>query len=102
MFCPKCGQLNLDKALSCQKCGARLPASDGTSTAAAVPQAIAASGIYAGFWKRFAALILDYFAVVVLSMLAGAIVGFLYGISSSGADEKFAEMLGGFGRPPGW
>jgi uncharacterized RDD family membrane protein YckC len=102
MFCPKCGQLNLDKAQSCQKCGARLPASDGTSPAAAVPQAIVATGIYAGFWKRFAALIIDYLVVVVLSVLAGAVVGFLYGIASSSADKESAEGLGGLAGLAVW
>ena len=95
MFCPKCGQLNLDKAQSCQKCGARLPASDGTSTAAAGPQAIVATGVYAGFWKRFAAFIIDYFVVVVLAMLGGAIVGLVYGIASSSVNKESAEGLGG-------
>jgi len=95
MFCPKCGQLNLERVQTCQKCGARMPPQDGTSAASPVPPAASASGIYAGFWKRFAALIIDYFAVVVLAMLAGAIVGFVYGISSSGSGKDTAETLGG-------
>jgi uncharacterized membrane protein YvbJ len=72
MFCPKCGQLNLDKVQSCQKCGTRLPASDGAGGSVSAPQAVSATGLYAGFWKRFAALIIDYFVVVVLAVLADA------------------------------
>ena len=95
MFCPKCGQLNLDKVQTCQKCGARLPVSDAAGGAAPAPQAVVATGIYAGFWKRFAALILDYFVVVILAVLAGAIVGLLYGIASSSVNKETAEGLGG-------
>ena len=102
MFCPKCGQLNLDKVQACQKCGARLPGSDGASGTVPVQQAIVAAGIYAGFWKRFAALILDYFVVVILAMLVGAVVGLLYGIGSSGSEEKTAETLGGFAGIGAW
>ncbi len=102
MFCPKCGQLNLEQVQTCQKCGARMPSLDGTSTAAPVPPAIAANGIYAGFWKRFAAFVIDYFIVVVLAMLAGAVVGFVYGISSSGVDQKLAGMMGGITGLAAW
>ena len=102
MFCPKCGQLNLDKVQSCQKCGARLPVSDGAGGAAPAQQAPIATGIYAGFWKRFAALIIDYVVVLVLSVLAGAVIGLLYGASSGGGDTKTAESLGGFAGIAVW
>ncbi len=57
MYCQKCGAQNDDQAAFCDKCGAALqkPLS-GTASAASVYPATAQ---YAGFWRRFAAYLID-------------------------------------------
>src|SRR5437868_3363085 len=50
MFCPRCGQSNEAVARFCQSCGNDLAGNKPTA---------AAGTIYAGFWKRFAAMIID-------------------------------------------
>ncbi len=92
MYCPKCGQQNDDSSRFCVKCSAQLPLSGG-SLPFAQAQATA-TVIYAGFWKRFAAFILDYIIVVVLSMLAGGVIGFIQGAASNSSDEGLVVGLG--------
>ena len=60
--CPSCGNINVEAAAYCSKCGAALPAA-ATYTAVATAQ-------YAGFWMRTAALFLD---VLVLGLLGAAL-----------------------------
>lgn len=57
MYCQKCGAQNDDQAAFCDKCGTALqkPLS-GTASAASVYPATAQ---YAGFWRRFAAALID-------------------------------------------
>ena len=92
MYCPKCGQQNDDNARFCVKCGSQLPISH--VAIPSVAAAVAVTGAYAGFWKRFAAFILDYLIVMVLGLVAGGIVGFIYGMSVTPPDKKIAEALG--------
>ncbi|MBI3045306.1 MAG: RDD family protein [Betaproteobacteria bacterium] len=89
MYCPKCGQQNDDNARFCVKCAAQLPFS-----AAAAEPASGATGIYAGFWKRFAAVVIDYLILVASAAVVGGIVGFIYGASSGSFNQKSAEGLG--------
>ena len=60
MFCANCGQQNADVAQFCQQCGARLA----TSVGGAAPH-------YAGFWQRFAALIIDAILIGVATGILG-------------------------------
>ena len=80
MFCPKCGHPNLEAAESCQGCGAALQS-------AAAP----ATGLYAGFWKRLAAFILDYFILTAIFIFAGAVIGLLIG----SPDNEVADSASG-------
>jgi uncharacterized RDD family membrane protein YckC len=75
MLCPKCGRQNIAGGRFCSSCGAQLPLSPGTPAA----EPAAAADVYAGFWKRLAAFMLDYVVVVVLAMLAGGVVGSIHG-----------------------
>jgi len=93
MYCPKCGQKNDDTARFCVKCASQLPLSAGAK-APATPAA-PSTGVYAGFWKRFAAFILDYIIVVVVAVLAGGIVGFIYSAGWGAPDDDSAVGLGG-------
>ena len=69
MYCSKCGAVNDDQAAFCRQCGASLkpgsqtvsPSAQGTK--AAVPVAVE----YAGFWRRFAAAIIDGLILSVAS-----------------------------------
>lgn len=63
MKCKVCGQDNPAEARFCGNCGAALP----VSAEVAAPEALAAE--YAGFWIRFAAAIIDWIAVGVVSTL---------------------------------
>ena len=62
MFCPKCGKQNEDMAKYCQICGSALQ----VQAAPAVLSSIA--GEYAGFWRRFLAIVID---AIILSLASG-------------------------------
>jgi uncharacterized RDD family membrane protein YckC len=71
MYCQKCGAQNDDQAAFCDKCGTPLQkASRATATGvAAFPAAVQ----HAGFWKRFAASLID-------GLIIGAIQFVLMGV----------------------
>jgi uncharacterized RDD family membrane protein YckC/Tfp pilus assembly major pilin PilA len=75
MYCQKCGQQNQDTSTACAKCGAPM---------VAVAAAVGASSLYAGFWRRFAAYLIDYIIVVVMAVIAAAIFGVLYAVMTGG------------------
>jgi len=52
---------------------------------------------FAGFWKRFAAAVIDAFISCLIGMVAGGIVGFLMGANgySLEAIEALARVVGG-------
>jgi len=86
MFCPKCGKQNDNRtALYCQACGATL-------VAQAVPQTVSETGVYAGFWIRFVAAIID---ALIISVGAGLVAagtlggGFLVGLVGPWLYEAF-------------
>ena len=78
MFCPNCGKQNDERAVYCQVCGATLhPNSVPTGTS------VVQATIYAGFWARFVAIIIDGVIVAVGSGLIGAIthgIGFVFSL----------------------
>jgi uncharacterized RDD family membrane protein YckC/type II secretory pathway pseudopilin PulG len=88
MYCQKCGELNSEVATLCVKCGAFLVAVASTARVA--------SGVYAGFWKRFAAFFIDYLVVVLLAVVAGGILGFVYGMvaGTAGGAEVWGALAG--------
>ena len=66
MFCPRCGQQNEAGAVYCQSCGNDL----------STTKQMVVSSSYAGFWKRFAALLIDSIVVSVASgLISAATVG---------------------------
>lgn len=87
MFCPKCGTQNDDQARFCKSCGASLqpnvaavppgqPAAQpppSSQTAAPPPYSQPAAAVaafpYAGFWKRFAAYLIDYIIITAVSAI---------------------------------
>lgn len=52
------------------------------------------NNVYAGFWKRFAAAIIDFLILAVVSALVGWVAGFVYGQAASSPEEKTAEAIG--------
>jgi uncharacterized RDD family membrane protein YckC/Tfp pilus assembly protein PilE len=50
--------------------------------------------VYAGFWKRLAAFVLDYIIVVLMAAMAGAVIGAFYGISAGAPTDDAASGLG--------
>jgi uncharacterized RDD family membrane protein YckC len=69
MFCPRCGQSNEAAARFCQSCGSDLTA----------PAPVAKrSDHYAGFWKRFAAFLID---CVILSLATGLLTAGTLGVA---------------------
>ena len=57
MYCPKCGAANADQASFCERCGANLKS--GGQEAKPVSTVMPSAVTYAGFWKRFGAIIID-------------------------------------------
>jgi uncharacterized RDD family membrane protein YckC/type II secretory pathway pseudopilin PulG len=66
MFCGKCGKENTEGAGFCAQCGNRLW---GNKAPGSTPTAV---GIYAGFWKRFVAYILDTVLLAALYFFIGS------------------------------
>ncbi len=52
------------------------------------------TSVYAGFWKRFAAAMIDYVILVPVSALVGWVAGSIYGETAGSPDEKTAEAIG--------
>lgn len=52
-----------------------------------------AAGVYAGFWKRCAALVVDYVILMAATVFVGAVIGLFFG-SPHGPNE-LADNLGG-------
>lgn len=99
MKCPRCGTENVDYAVFCAKCGAKLvrPASPpspvapglrSTQPAApAIPVSPAQTSFYyAGFWKRFLAVTIDV-------LLINIILAVIFAITRGGKDMTFPPTV---------
>ena len=73
MTCPHCGADNADNAKFCRQCGKELAAGEFKPTEAASPSpgALAGLALYAGFWRRTAALLIDAIPVGIISWIVG-------------------------------
>lgn len=89
MFCTKCGAKNADQSNFCTSCGARLSSSSNEQVSSKQELNLASSNteLYAGFWKRFAAAILDS-ALLMLVLIV------MVGVSPEGSDKPLS--LAGF------
>ena len=70
MLCPKCGVESPDDAKFCYECGSQLKA--GTTT---VPKPEKELTNYAGFWRCFAAYLIDSIILAIRGYIIGAIFG---------------------------
>lgn len=96
MFCPKCGKQNDQGATFCSQCGNQLPVEVSVATipAPAQTQSTRVVILYAGFWKRLAAMMLDWLVMLIPALLIGAVIGVMVGVSSEGSDKSSAGALG--------
>ena len=90
MFCHKCGAPNDDQASFCDKCGATLQ-KPGPATATPAPT-YPAPVQYAGFWRRFAAALIDGLITAPVSF----VIQLAFGVSPFSGD--LATQL----DAPGW
>jgi uncharacterized RDD family membrane protein YckC len=81
VFCPRCGAENEEDAGFCVKCGSQISAgnygprySPGEPTTRAPGEPAAG---YAGFWKRFAAWIIDSIVMDIVT----TVIGFVFGLN---------------------
>ena len=90
MFCSKCGTENENNAQFCSSCGYQLKES---SSATPQPAII----VYAGFWRRFVAVLIDKIILVIggaiIGGILGAIIGFVLG--ASGTDLGTIKAVAG-------
>jgi Predicted membrane protein/domain len=103
MFCPSCGQSNTDNASNCISCGRPLShtlktpeflsnAETATPPIAPSPIGVNPPRIYAAFWFRFLALMIDGFVVSIVTYTI-VLIYILLGLGLSLTD--FAHMGGG-------
>jgi uncharacterized RDD family membrane protein YckC len=104
VFCSNCGQQTDENARFCRHCGYQLTSAGPATTQppagflrsnvstldVAAPRAV----VYAGFWRRFAAAIVDSILVTILSMLVGFVIGFFIGLLSPGSSDSAAGVGG--------
>lgn len=89
MFCPKCGKENAGQSRFCYACGATLPT---ITTGPDVQRTVAWSipDVYAGFWRRFAAALLDGILINIVSLAFYIPLGFPFGVE----EREFGEPAG--------
>jgi uncharacterized RDD family membrane protein YckC len=73
MFCPTCGQEALEQTNFCQYCGHPLHPEAQNRLSSTAP--------YAGFWRRFAALIIDEMFISIVMVGAEAVLGAILGVN---------------------
>jgi uncharacterized RDD family membrane protein YckC len=94
MYCHQCGTLNDDQASFCRQCGASLKPASGQAAAPAapgIPTTFPITVKYAGFWKRFAAYLLDMIIVGSVTWVVSFVIGFIIGLMFAGSFES--ELL---------
>jgi uncharacterized RDD family membrane protein YckC len=98
MFCTRCGATNSDLARFCSGCGSPLGPAATTSPTYPAPAAFAAAPAfrYSGFWRRFAAMVIDSFVFTPIAIALLASTGIFSIIMSPGEDMQgmMAAMLG--------
>ena len=99
MYCRSCGAPNADDARFCTKCGTNLfgesapPMQNIYQAPGSVVQSTRTG--YAGFWRRFAAYIIDSLVLIVGGAVIGGVLGFVMGsvLGASGTDIDTLKSL---------
>lgn len=91
MLCSKCSTENKNDAQFCSSCGHKL-----NESSSIAPQP--ATTVYAGFWRRFLAVLIDTIVLAIGGAIIGGIFGAILGIvlGVSGADLETIQALAGF------
>lgn len=93
MYCTRCGATNADSARFCSGCGMSfLPAGASPSVVASAPAMAGPAFRYAGFWRRFVAMIIDSLVFSPIFILLIVSTGIFGAILHPGSD---LEGLGG-------
>lgn len=90
MYCMRCGTLNADSASFCSQCGSSLTGAAVDSTAA-TDVAPAAQAVYAGFWLRVAAYLID--GVILTAAYFVLVFAVAFGLLAQGPDPQLAESM---------
>lgn len=84
LFCPKCGAENVAGAGNCAKCGAELPnLIPITPDAPRQPLIPTFTVGYAGFWRRFVALIIDGMVMGAIGFVLSMITGYRMDVNAN-------------------
>jgi uncharacterized RDD family membrane protein YckC len=89
MYCHKCGAQNDDQAAFCDKCGAALQKPDLPASTSMPPWMIGVR--YAGFWKRFAAALIDGVLLTVAYFVAAFTLGVAYSAVTGGGEDEMSD-----------
>jgi uncharacterized RDD family membrane protein YckC len=92
MYCSQCGSLNGETARFCTQCGRALEGGAGSTQ----PGAIGAPPIFAGFWMRVGAYLIDGFIVGAGNMVLIMVLGFSFlgmAIGSAGQPQVSEPMF---------
>lgn len=96
MFCPNCGQEQVNSPKFCQNCGykqiqepvlqpeAVISVESAAPAEAAIPLPVLPVK-YVGFWRRFAAFLIDYFLINIVVFIISIIIGTIVYSSSLGS-----------------
>lgn len=90
MLCAKCGTENEKNARFCSSCGLPFPESFSLVPPPATIE-------YAGFWRRFVALVIDSILLAIGGALVGGVIGAIIGIflGVSGIDAGTIKVVSG-------
>ena len=98
MNCPNCGTENSPNSKFCTSCGGALQETTSIDQSQPDEKETAVSKIvYAGFWRRVVALLIDSLILGVAGAIIGGIVGFIVGFAmgASGSDLDTIEFVTG-------
>jgi len=109
--CPACGRQIEDDSVYCRHCGSSVATSQAPLEAAPETRPgvlpsnvetyeaeVAGPLVYAGFWRRFAALIVDTILVTLLSFVVGLLIGAFFAIvTPQTAEENTSNLAGSVG-----
>jgi len=92
MYCPRCGHGNDDQARFCVRCGQSLK---GISRESAIQETIATGTgvLYAGFWRRLGAALIDGIISTVAAYAVLFIVATIFGTSVGWEDPSTGQDI---------
>ena len=71
MHCPKCGASNIDTARLCWRCSTELSTGRPSPVIVPTPRTVDTQIIYAGFWRRAGAVLIDTIPLAIATWIIG-------------------------------